>query len=97
MPNYEYTCDQCETVTIHFRSFERRHEKAECLCGAEASYTISAPALMQASYPDGTRRKGFQDMREAAKLSTEAASAKQGTKKEIAGEIRKLGIRVSKE
>jgi len=59
------------------------------------TYRISAPGLMQAAYPDGTRR--FSDMREAAKLQREAAHSSTERKKEIAAEIRKMGIKPGKD
>lgn len=65
------------------------------MCGQKAEYQFPAPMIMSASYPDGVRK--FTDMKEAAKLNREAVDSKsKETKKEIAAEIKKMGVRVSK-
>lgn len=100
MPNYDYFCDQCNFRMVHSCAYRDRPEQItvdRCLmCDKETSYTyrIAAPNIMQAAYPDGTRR--FQDVKEAAKLEKEAAHSKLDRKKEIAAEIKKMGIRTSK-
>lgn len=96
MPNFCYRCDGCEVETVEFYKFEERPVSISCTsCGASSYYQIATPMILKASYPDGTKR--FQDMKEAAKLNKESAGAAgQETKKEIAREIRKLGVGVSK-
>lgn len=55
-----------------------------------------APMVLEASYRDGVRRKGFAEQREAAKLTVAAATETKQNRKEIAAEIRKMGVKPSK-
>lgn len=66
-----------------------------CLCTVpEWKRVFEPPMQMRESYPDGMRR--FNGVREASQLNREAvASNSQETKREIAAEIRKLGVRVN--
>lgn len=67
-------------------------------CGERDGYrTISAPNGMRAAYPDGTKRKGFAVMKEASKLNVAASQASPSARKEIEKEIRKMGVRISKD
>lgn len=100
MPNYEYYCMKCDiTVTAQF-PYDKRPEMVECThCGNPgAEYLISAPNLMvKEALPDGTKRKGWSDLKEASKLNKEMAVTKEdGNKKRIASEIRRLGVRFNK-
>lgn len=100
-PTYDYACTECHALfDVHIRYVDRDdYEKVGGCpdCGSiKLERQFPAPMVLKASYPDGTKR--FTDMKEAAKLNREAAnSMKQDTKKEIAREIRKLGVRVNKE
>lgn len=95
MANYEYHCVDCKTVTVANFEFSKRPDLIICevpWCHGQAEYQISKPNLTKASYVDGNNR--FQDLKEAAKLEKESAHAKGGsTKKEIAAEIRKMGVK----
>lgn len=95
MPNYDYHCEACQLVTVEFHKIGERPESIPCpMCLTnQAAYTIAAPNLMQASYPDGIKRKGFAEMREANKLLREATVSKRDTAKEIRQEIKKMGIK----
>jgi hypothetical protein len=55
------------------------------------------PNFTKASYVDGHKRAGWQDMKEAAKLNKQVATARGDTKKEIKAEIRKMRVRMTKE
>lgn len=96
---YEWRCTQCEIVVEITRPVAEATVPPEtdvkCLCEVPIWTRIySAPMQMKASYPDGYRR--FSEVKEAAKLNREAiASKSKDTKKEIASEIRKLGVRVT--
>jgi predicted nucleic acid-binding Zn ribbon protein len=94
MPNYTFICDVCESATEeHFR-FADRPDTIQCACGGTAQHTITPVGLMvKEAYLDGTRRKGWADMREASKLNKEMGKQKDDKgRKEIANQIRKLGV-----
>lgn len=97
MPNYGFLCEDCGTVTEEFHKISGRPDGIVCACGGIAHHQISTPAIVgKASFLDGQRRKGWSDLKEASKLNVEAAGTKkQDTKKEIAKEIKKLGVKVS--
>lgn len=95
MPNYEYTCLDCGSVTIESHRWESRPETITCACGGNGEYRVAMPNVVgKASYLDGTKR--FQDLKEANKLTREAANSRPEQKKEIAQEIRKMGVRLEK-
>jgi hypothetical protein len=52
--------------------------------------------VMEVALPDGTKRKGWDKLKEAAKLNVEASTSKGESRKEIQAEIKKLGIRMNK-
>ncbi len=92
-PNYDFHCSQCDSTTIeHFRIADRP-ESITCACGGTAKFQIAATMIMQTALPDGTRRKGWSEMREASKINKAMAVTKNdSTKREMAAEIRKLGV-----
>ncbi len=95
MPNYDFLCRECGTIMIENHKWESRPDGIICACGGIADYTIAMPNINgKASYLDGTKR--FANMKEAAKLNVEAAGARNETKKEIAKEIKRMGVGVSK-
>jgi hypothetical protein len=63
------------------------------ICGAavEVVQTMGAPTVLQASYPDGHKRPGFTEGREAAKLKVAMANLPLEKRGEIKKEIQKLG------
>jgi putative FmdB family regulatory protein len=105
MPNYDYHCAACDTVQTILVPYEKRDDPGvPCPgCGAYGPGNECLERLMvmpnttRASYVDGHRRKGWDDLREANKLAREKAVAKGESRKEIAREIRKLGVRVEKD
>ena len=89
-PTYTYRCEQCDHVTDGFyRLSETRPDQVPCeSCGEQAQYTLAAPLVMRASYPDGTKRKGFGDLKEASKINkmiaqTDDPEARKVLKKEL--------------
>lgn len=95
-PNYDYACETCDSVTIENFRIAERPDSITCACGGTAKFRIAAPNLMQASFPDGTRRKGWSELREASKLNKAMAVEKKADRKrEMAAEIRKMGVKIS--
>lgn len=73
-PTYEYLCDDCSCVTEAQYKHEERPKTIYCkYCGEPAYYMMSAPMIMRASFPDGTKRPGFAELKEAAKIEQKAA------------------------
>lgn len=92
--NYEYFCESCQHVSVgNYLSSERPSTLACEECNGTAEYRISMPQIMKVALPDGTRRKGFAELKEASKLNKLASAATDETKREIKKEIRKLGVR----
>ena len=99
MPNYTYVCGECESSTEEFSRYADRPETVPCACGGVASHTITATGLvMKEAYIDGTRRKGFSEIREANKLQRELRGRGSETdKKMIRSELKKLKVETTKE
>lgn len=97
MPNYDFTCQDCKHPFRENVQYTKRDEPLACPeCGSTNSYRhFPTPAVTKASYPDGTTNR-FATLKEASKLNKEAASAKPDRKKEIAKEIRKMGVKLTK-
>lgn len=101
MPTYDFQCLGCDTIVDHFVPYERRDDPDQvplCLVcgGAEHRRLFPAPRVMSASLPDGTKRRGWSDLKEAAKLNVEAAGSKRDTAREIRKEIKRIGVKVEK-
>lgn len=96
MPNYSYSCTECASITEEFFKYSERPDTVQCVCGGVANHTITAVGLMvKEAYLDGTKRKGWSDMKEASKLNKEIGKAKgDAEKKQIANQIRKLGVQI---
>lgn len=75
-----------------------RPEEITCACGGRANREFAMPNLMiKEAYPDGIKRKGFAEMREASKLNKiSGATRDEKDKKRIANEIRKMGVQLNK-
>lgn len=99
MPTYTYECRECESFTEDFYKFSDRPDTITCACGAVADHTITAVGLMtKEAYLDGTKRKGWGDMKEASKLNKESNVSKDAeSRKQIASEIRKMGVQLKKD
>lgn len=95
----DFKCPDCNETWDDIVGTDEKDNKFKCpYCLSDnASRTFSAPNFTRASYVDGVKRAGFQEFKEAAKLNKESAVSGNDKKKEIAREIRKMGVRVSKE
>lgn len=98
---YVWKCKNCDTQVDVMRPMAECKRPPEsddetCKCETPEWVRIFTPAMItNASYPDGVRK--FTELREAHKLEKEARrSQNKETKKEIAAEIRKMGVRVKK-
>ncbi len=96
MPTYTYKCHTCEHVTEKDFKYSERPSTLECEeCRDMAEYTISAPHVMRASFPDGHKRKGWDAVRHASKLNVaRSAESNPETRKEISKEIKKLNVKI---
>lgn len=75
MARYQFHCENCEQDMDLDFPIGTRPDETQCPeCTGLAKYVFIAPAIMTHSYLDGTRRKGWQDMREASKLNKLAAN-----------------------
>lgn len=92
MPNYDYKCTGCEITVVEFRSYEERDLGGQCdICHAPRVRAFnSAPGQMNTALPDGTKRKGFETLKEAAKLEAESFDSRPAERKILEGEINKL-------
>ena len=95
-PNYTYSCNVCGSTTEEFFKYSERPDIITCACGGVANHTITAVGLMvKEAYLDGTKRKGWTEMKEASKLNKEKAVARDDkSRKEIAAQIKKLGVKI---
>lgn len=94
LPNYSFYCEEGHETVVNL-PWDARGDTTECeSCGQPAEYKISAPNITRASFVDGTKRAGFSEGREALKIQREAKS--HADRKEIAAEIKKMGVKVSK-
>jgi hypothetical protein len=96
MPNYDYCCDTCDSITVEQYKIAEKPETITCACGGTAKFQIGAPMVMGTALPDGTKRKGWAQLREASKLNKSMAAAKPENRREMAKEIKKLGVTFNK-
>jgi putative FmdB family regulatory protein len=97
MPTYTYMCDICETECSELFPMASRPDTVKCPeCGGEAEYRIAAPGLvLKEAFLDGTKRKGWAEMKEASKLNRQmSVQPDRKDKDRIAGQIRQLGVKV---
>lgn len=92
MPMYEYTCEDCDITVAEFRTYEERHLGGQCdLCHRPMRLAfITAPGQLNTALPDGAKRKGFTDLKEAAKLNAEAMDSRPADRKALLKEVDKL-------
>lgn len=88
-------CNEChhkEEMIIDISDWDAEWTCPSCDTGIMRR-TISAPMVLNASFVDGTKRQGFDDMKEINKLRRAAADLPHSERGGIKGEIRKLGGR----
>jgi len=85
-------CQDCELVWNELveRELENTAKFTCPNCGGLGKKTVSAPTVLKATYPDGTKRDGFRDMKEALKLESEMYNKHYDKRKEYQDEIKKL-------
>lgn len=85
-----FACDSCG------REFDLVVDKRErdllvpCECGQQARPTFSMPRNLRASHPDGTRRRGFAELREASEIEAASFDLPPAERGKAAAEIAKL-------
>ncbi len=73
MKAIDIRCAECGRVSdVLADPDELQRDVWECVvCGGVCHRTISKPNVPRATYVDGTKRKGFEDLKKAAKLEVE--------------------------
>lgn len=98
---YEWQCLICDEINEISKPIAQCNEKPDSCEFCEATdgewkRIYSMPMQLKASYPDGHRRKGFAEVREAQKINREGIESGDRQKRtEIAKEIRKMGVRIT--
>lgn len=89
MPNYDYRCETCHHTNILNVKYNDRDLLQECPeCGTIKLYRVpSIPMVLKASYPDGHKRSGWEDMKATARLQEAKAKAGKNDVKEINREL----------
>lgn len=94
MPNYTYQCRECSYEEDHRMTIAQLDIITVVCpdCDKEMERLVFSPMVMRVGLPDGTRRKGFDRMKEAAKLEVERANtdSKSTKHKELGQAIRKI-------
>lgn len=92
MPVYEYTCPTCEIDYVEFRPYEERDTAGKCdaCLGDTTRAWRTAPGQMGTALPDGVKRKGFAELKEAAKLENTAFNSRPKDRPAIMKEVQKL-------
>lgn len=93
MPSYDYKCKSCEYTFVDIVSYDDRDNIQECPdCGAVNAFRFygKMPGVTRASYVDGTKRKGFDTLKEVNKLEIEKADLPPEKRTDINKEIKRL-------
>lgn len=95
-------CEHCGTRSIATllrtkATYENRWDCADCGAAASLKRVPSAPMVAKASYPDGYKRAGFQELKEANHLRIEAVGLKPSDQSKVTTEINRLEKRTPKE
>ena len=77
-------------------TYENRWDCPSCGASQSVKRIPSAPMVAKASYPDGYKRKGFQDLKEANHLRTEIAGLQFAERGKAESEIDRLEQRSPK-
>lgn len=75
--NYDYKCQECGGESVHNVSYSKRDLPHPCFkCGGlSVRFYKKMPGLTKASFVDGTKRKGWADLKATAKLEEARAQA----------------------
>ena len=95
-------CEACNKryVTTLLRAeatYENRWDCSDCSGEQTVKRIPSAPMVAKASYPDGYKRKGFQELKEANHLRTELAGLPGQERAKAEREIDRLESRPNQE
>ena len=88
-------CDNCgeyyvNTLDRGEATYENRWHCIECGHKESVRRIPSAPAVMKASYPMGTKRKGFAELKEANDIMTELSGLSSEDREKAQTEIDRL-------
>lgn len=88
---YDWQCEDCqhkEEVIVDVSEDGWDCAKACCECGTGAMHRVpSLPTVQKASFVDGTKRKGSEDMKRVAQLEVQRANTPPAKRAEIDREI----------
>lgn len=86
-----FACDTCDHEFDLVIDKRERDLPVPCeVCGQPARATFSVPRNLRASHPDGTRRRGFSELREAAEIESASFDLPPAERGRANEEIRKL-------
>lgn len=88
-------CFECEqhyvnTLDRNEATYDQRWHCPECGHPDSVRRIPSAPTILRASYPMGTKRKGFEDLKEANELQVEISGLPLAEREKVQGEIDRL-------
>ena len=94
-------CPECnlktwDTLPKPEATYENRWDCPSCGAKQSVKRIPSAPMVAKASYPDGYKRKGFQDLQEAARLEVEKINLPLEQRAQVKHEIDRLEQRSPK-
>lgn len=94
-------CETCNTRTVTTMrrseaSYENRWNCDQCREFNTVKRVPSAPMVMKASYPSGTKRSGFQELKEANNLRAEISGLPPVERAKAESEINRLEQRKDK-
>ena len=96
-PLYDYSCNSCLHKFSESVKYEDRDKLGNIVCPVCSHLQVSryfpAPTISKVSFPDGYKRPGWVDLKEAAKLEVAKAninSLKPGERSKISKEINRL-------
>jgi DNA-directed RNA polymerase subunit RPC12/RpoP len=86
-----FVCDGCGSEFDLVVDKRERDLPVPCnTCGLQARPTFSVPRNLRASHPDGTRRRGFAELREASEIEAASFDLPPADRGKAAAEIAKL-------
>lgn len=103
-PNYSYECTNwvCRISfvdNVPMAERDTHYTERECPSCREVGSVkrlLDMPNLMQTALPDGTKRRGWNDLREASKINKQMAGLPPEQRGEASNEIKKLNVKFEK-